>query len=37
MEAGLGGFMVWELAQDTNDSTSLLDQIFQLAKGMQPC
>jgi len=37
MEAGLGGFIVWELAQDTNDSTSLLDQIFQLAKGMQPC
>jgi chitinase len=37
METGLGGFMVWELAQDTTDATSLLQGIYQLAKGNRPC
>lgn len=34
---GLGGFMVWELSQDTSDATSLLGQIFLLAKGKESC
>jgi GH18 family chitinase len=37
METGLGGFMVWELAQDATDSASLLQRIYQLAKGFRPC
>jgi len=37
LEKGLGGFMIWELAQDTNDAASLLALIFQLAKGIQTC
>jgi GH18 family chitinase len=37
METGLGGFMVWELAQDTTDAASLLQRIYQLAKGNRPC
>lgn len=34
---GLGGFMVWELSQDTSDASSLLQQIYSLAKGKEPC
>lgn len=34
---GLGGFMVWELSQDTTDSSSLLLQIFNLVSGKEPC
>jgi GH18 family chitinase len=37
MEKGLGGFMVWELAHDATDATSLLQRIYQLAKGIRPC
>jgi chitinase len=37
IESGLGGFMVWELAHDATDATSLLQRIYQLAKGIRPC
>jgi hypothetical protein len=37
METGLGGFMVWELAHDATDTTSLLQRMYQLAKGLRPC
>lgn len=37
IETGLGGFMVWELAHDATDSTSLLQRMYQLAKGLRPC
>jgi chitinase len=37
MGTGLGGFMVWELAQDARDAASLLQRIYQLAKGNRPC
>jgi chitinase len=37
METGLDGLMVWELAQDTTDAASLLQRIYQLAKGDRPC
>lgn len=33
----LGGFMVWELSQDTRDASSLLFQIFNLVSGKEPC
>ncbi len=32
----LGGFMVWEIALDTEDA-SLLNQIYNLAKGKESC
>lgn len=37
MEQRLGGFMVWELALDTMDESSLLQQIYRLAKGEESC
>ena len=33
----LGGFMVWELSQDTTDASSLLLQIFDLVSGEETC
>lgn len=33
----LGGFMVWELSQDTTDASSLLLQIFDLVSGEESC
>lgn len=37
MNEGLGGFMVWELSQDTADASSLLLQIFDIFSGNDPC
>ena len=37
METKLGGFMVWELSQEAADTASLLQRIYQLAKGNRPC
>lgn len=37
MSKGLGGFMVWELSQDTTDASSLLLQIFDLVSGEETC
>lgn len=37
ISAGLGGFMVWELSQDTSDETSLLQQMYSLARGKEQC
>ena len=34
---GLGGFMIWEISQDTSDASSLLQQIFSLATGNEQC
>lgn len=33
----LGGVMVWELAHDTTDETSLLQRMYDLATGKIPC
>ena len=33
----IGGMMVWELAHDTLDETSLLQRIFDLSVGKEPC
>ena len=33
----IGGVMVWELAHDTLDETSLLQRIFDLSIGKKPC
>ena len=32
-----GGVMVWELAHDTLDETSLLQAIFEVSVGRKPC
>ena len=37
IQEGLGGFMIWELSQDTSDSSSLLHTIFQLSQGEEAC
>lgn len=37
LNKNLGGVMVWELAHDTTNATSLLQRIYQLAKGLRPC
>lgn len=37
MSESTAGVMVWELAHDTTDQTSLLQTIFDLAMGRKPC
>ena len=37
LQEGLGGVMVWELAHDTTDNTSLLKTIFEISVGRKPC
>jgi len=37
MNENLGGMMIWELAQDTTDATSLLQRMYALATGKIPC
>jgi GH18 family chitinase len=32
-----GGVMIWELAHDTLDETSLLQKIFEISIGRKPC
>lgn len=37
LDKNLGGVMVWELAHDTTDSSSLLQRTYALAKGKRRC
>lgn len=37
MSENIGGVMVWELAHDTIDDSSLLKRIFDLVVGKSPC
>jgi GH18 family chitinase len=37
MRESTGGVMIWELAHDTLDETSLLQKIFEISIGRKPC